>query len=95
MKSIYYLIVFLVALSITSAYALTPEEILLLKRAGVPDEKILEIQKKDGTAPPLRQSTHLTGMRMARRILSPVRTVAKFMSILILGQIPSRYLISQ
>ena len=48
MKSIYYLIVFLVALSVTSAFALTPEEILLLKRAGVYDEKILEMQQKGG-----------------------------------------------
>jgi WD40 repeat protein len=31
-----------------SVYALTPEEILLLKKAGVPDEKILEMQKKEG-----------------------------------------------
>ncbi len=55
MKRIFYLTVFLVAVSVISAYALTPEEILLLKRAGVPDEKILEMQKKEGTAPPIAQ----------------------------------------
>ncbi len=50
-ERIFYLLIFLVTVFVTSAYALTPEEILLLKRAGVPDEKILEMQKKGGTAP--------------------------------------------
>jgi len=30
---------------------MTAEEILLLKRSGVPDEKIMEMQKKEGAAP--------------------------------------------
>ncbi|MBI5181591.1 MAG: hypothetical protein HZA06_01610 [Nitrospirae bacterium] len=36
----------------TSAFALTPEEILLLKKSGVSDEKISEMQKKEGDASP-------------------------------------------
>jgi len=34
-----------------NAFAMTAEEILLLKRSGVPDEKIMEMQKKEGAAP--------------------------------------------
>ena len=55
MKRIFYLMIFLVMVSVTSAFALTAEEVLLLKKAGVPDEKILEMQKRDGTAPPPAQ----------------------------------------
>ncbi len=36
--------------TVTQTYALTPEEILLLKKAGVSDEKILEMQKKEGAS---------------------------------------------
>lgn len=50
MKRFFYLMFFLVIVSVTPVFALTPEEILLLKRAGVPDEKILEMQKKEGVA---------------------------------------------
>lgn len=35
----------------TGTYALAPDEALLLKKAGVSDEKILEMQQKWGTAP--------------------------------------------
>lgn len=38
--------------SANASTALTPEEILLLKKAGVSDEKILEMHKKKGTALP-------------------------------------------
>lgn len=40
----------LLTLYMSNALALTPEEILLLKRAGVPDEKIIEMQKKEGVS---------------------------------------------
>ncbi|MBI5042572.1 MAG: VCBS repeat-containing protein [Nitrospirae bacterium] len=52
MKRFYYLFIFLFIVAYGVSFALTPEEILLLKRAGVPDEKILEMQKKDGTVSP-------------------------------------------
>ncbi len=55
MKKFYYLFIFLFIVAYGVSFALTPEEILLLKRSGVSDEKILEMQKKDGTAPPLAQ----------------------------------------
>ena len=49
MKRFYYLFIFLFALVFSATvFALTPEEILLLKRSGVSDEKILEMQKKEG-----------------------------------------------
>lgn len=37
-----------------TAYALTAEEMLLLKRGGISDEKILEIQRKEGSVPVLK-----------------------------------------
>jgi WD40 repeat protein len=53
MKEYHYLFFFLfIIVFVTVAYALTPEEILLLKRSGVSDEKILEIQKKEASFPP-------------------------------------------
>ncbi|MFZ3064781.1 MAG: VCBS repeat-containing protein [Nitrospirota bacterium] len=53
MKWSYYLFIFLFALVFSATvFALTPEEILLLKRSGVSDEKILEMQKKEGGASP-------------------------------------------
>jgi hypothetical protein len=55
MKRFYCLFIFLFVVAYGVSFALTPEEILLLKRSGVSDEKILEMQKKDGTAPPLAQ----------------------------------------
>ncbi len=48
-KSISF-ILFLFFVFHSPLYALTPEEILLLKRAGVSDEKILEMQKKEGAS---------------------------------------------
>ncbi len=48
MRMFCYFFALLLIFYITPTYALTPEEILLLKKAGVPDEKILEMQKKDG-----------------------------------------------
>ena len=53
MKKAFYLLI-IILLTIVygiSAYALTAEEMLLLKRGGISDEKILEIQKKEGSAP--------------------------------------------
>jgi WD40 repeat protein len=48
MKRTFYLFIFLFILVCgVNSYALTPEEILLLRKAGVPEEKILEMQKKD------------------------------------------------
>lgn len=43
---------FLVTVLAAQPYALTPEEIQLLKKAGVPDEEILDIQRKEGGASP-------------------------------------------
>ncbi len=52
MKRTYFLFIFLLAVLFgTAVYALTPEEILLLKRSGVSDEKILEMQKKEASPP--------------------------------------------
>ncbi len=53
MKRFYYLLAVLLAVVIyaVTAYALTAEEMLLLKRGGMSDEKILEIQKKEGVTP--------------------------------------------
>lgn len=53
MKKIYYLLAVLLAVVVyvATAYALTAEEMLLLKRGGISDEKILEIQKREGLAP--------------------------------------------
>jgi hypothetical protein len=48
-KSISF-ILFLFFIFHSPLYALTPEEILLLKRSGVSDEKILEMQKKEGVS---------------------------------------------
>lgn len=48
MKKIFLILLILYG---TTAYALTAEEILLLKRGGISDEKILEIQRKEGSAP--------------------------------------------
>jgi len=50
MKRFYYLLTVLLAVAVyaITAYALTAEEMLLLKRGGISDEKILEIQKKEG-----------------------------------------------
>jgi WD40 repeat protein len=45
-EMIFHLLIFSATVFATSAYALTPEEILLLKRSGVSDEKIMEMQKK-------------------------------------------------
>lgn len=50
-KVFYFLFIVLFIVSNTSAYALTAEEMLLLKRGGISDEKILEIQRKEGSAP--------------------------------------------
>ncbi len=53
MKKAFYLFI-IILLTIVygiSAYALTAEEMLLLKRGGISDEKILEIQRKEGSAP--------------------------------------------
>lgn len=50
MKKFFCLLFFLGVVFVSISYALTPEEILLLKRAGVSDEKILEMQQKGGTA---------------------------------------------
>ncbi|MFZ3089417.1 MAG: VCBS repeat-containing protein [Nitrospirota bacterium] len=55
MKKFYYLLAVLLAVVVcaVTVYALTAEEMLLLKRGGISDEKILEIQKKEGlTAAP-------------------------------------------
>ena len=43
---------FFIIVHAISVYALTPEEILLLKKAGMTDEKILEMHKKGGAALP-------------------------------------------
>lgn len=53
MKRLYYLFAVLLAVVVcaVTAYALTAEEMLLLKRGGISDEKILEIQKKEGATP--------------------------------------------
>lgn len=53
MKRLYYLFAVLLAVVVyaVTAYALTAEEMLLLKRGGISDEKILEIQRKEGSAP--------------------------------------------
>jgi hypothetical protein len=53
MKRFYYLFAVLLAVVLyaVTAYALTAEEMLLLKRGGISDEKILEIQRKEGSAP--------------------------------------------
>ncbi len=51
MKRFYCLFIFLFVVVYGVSFALTPEEILLLKKAGVPDEKILEMQQKGGTVP--------------------------------------------
>ena len=53
MKRFYYLLAVLLAIVVyaVTAYALTAEEMLLLKRGGISDEKILEIQRKEGLAP--------------------------------------------
>ena len=53
MKKTYYLLAVLLAVVVyvATAYALTAEEMLLLKRGGISDEKILEIQRKEGSAP--------------------------------------------
>lgn len=53
MKRFYYLFAVLLAVIVyaVTVYALTAEEMLLLKRGGISDEKILEIQKKEGSAP--------------------------------------------
>jgi len=53
MKRFYYLLAVLLAVVVcaVTAYALTAEEMLLLKRGGISDEKILEIQRKEGSAP--------------------------------------------
>lgn len=51
MKNIYYFFsIFLLVAYAASLYAMTPDEILLFKKAGVPDEKILEMQKKEGAS---------------------------------------------
>ncbi|MFZ3065481.1 MAG: VCBS repeat-containing protein [Nitrospirota bacterium] len=51
MKRFYFLFIFLLFIAVysISVYALTPEEVQLLKKAGVSDEKISEMQKKEGT----------------------------------------------
>lgn len=53
MKRFYCLFAVLLAVVVyaVTAYALTAEEMLLLKRGGISDEKILEIQRKEGSAP--------------------------------------------
>ncbi|MFZ3065434.1 MAG: VCBS repeat-containing protein [Nitrospirota bacterium] len=53
MKRFYYLLAVLLAVVVyvATTYALTAEEMLLLKRGGISDEKILEIQRKEGSAP--------------------------------------------
>ncbi len=51
-KSISFILFFLFFVFYSPLYALTPEEILLLKRSGVSDEKILEMQKKEGAISP-------------------------------------------
>ncbi len=50
MKRLYCIFIFLLFIAVypISVYALTSEEILLLKKAGVSDEKLLEMQKKEG-----------------------------------------------
>ncbi len=52
MKGFFYLMIFLITIFASSTFALTSEEILLLKRSGVSDEKILEMEKKEGGASP-------------------------------------------
>ncbi len=49
-KSISFILFLLFFVFYSPLYALTPEEILLLKRSGVSDEKILEMQKKEGAS---------------------------------------------
>ena len=53
MKRFYFLLAVLLAVVVyvATTYALTAEEMLLLKRGGISDEKILEIQRKEGSAP--------------------------------------------
>lgn len=51
-KSISLILFLLFFVFYSPLYALTPEEILLLKRSGVSDEKILEMQKKEGAISP-------------------------------------------
>ena len=51
-KSISFILFLLFFVFYSPLYALTPEEILLLKRSGVSDEKILEMQKKEGATSP-------------------------------------------
>lgn len=50
MKRFYCLLAVLLAIVVyaVTVYALTAEEMLLLKRGGISDEKILEIQRKEG-----------------------------------------------
>lgn len=96
MKRFYYLLAVLLAVVVcaVTVYALTAEEMLLLKRGGISDEKILEIQKKRV----LQQHQRLillTGMKMERKILYQALIAAVSMSILIKGQTSSLYLTNQ